>query len=163
MRPDVKKVVLSLLPYVFIAWLFGKGAECYRLSAGADMVTKLMGAVSGLGDLLSANPLPSFHPRDLLFGLCAAATIRAAVYIKGKNAKKYRHGVEYGSARWGNAKDIAPFIDPKFDQNILLTQTERIMLGRNKNPKYNINKNVLVIGGSGSGGLFRWENLRTAL
>ena len=151
MRPDVKKIALSLLPYVFIAWLFGKGAECYRLSAGADMVTKLMGAVSGLGDLLSANPLPSFHPRDLLFGLCAAAIIRAAVYFKGKNAKKYRHGVEYGSARWGTEKDIKPFIDPKFDQNILLTQTERIMLGRNKNPKYNINKNVLVIGGSGSG------------
>ena len=159
MRPDVKKLVLSLLPYVFLAWLFGKAAECYRLSAGADMVTKLMGAVSGLGDLLSANPLPSFHPRDLFFGLCAAAAIRAAVYLKGKNAKKYRHGVEYGSARW----DIKPFIDPKFGQNILLTQTERIMLGRNKNPKYNINKNVLVIGGSGSGGLFRWEKLRAAL
>lgn len=96
MRPDVKKLVLSLLPYVFIAWLFGKAAECYRLSAGADMVTKLMGTVSGLGDLLSANPLPSFHPRDLLFGLCAAAAIRAAVYLKGKNAKKYqgaRHGL----------------------------------------------------------------------
>ena len=90
MRPDVKKLVLSLLPYVFLAWLFGKAAECYRLSAGADMVTKLMGAVSGLGDLLSANPLPSFHPRDLFFGLCAAAAIRAAVYLKGKNAKKYR-------------------------------------------------------------------------
>ena len=101
MKPDVKKLVLSLLPYVFIAWLFGKGAECYRLSDGADMVTKLMGAVSRLGDLLSANPLPSFHPRDLLFGLCAAAAVRAAVYLKGKNAKKYRHGVEYGSARRG--------------------------------------------------------------
>lgn len=151
MRPEVKKIVLSLLPYVFLAWLFGKGAECYRLSAGTDMVSKLMGAVSGLGELLSSDPLPSLHPRDLLFGLCAAAAIRAAVYWKGKNAKKYRHGVEYGSARWGTAKDIKPFIDPKFDQNILLTQTERIMLGRNKNPRYNINKNVLVIGGSGSG------------
>lgn len=151
MRPEVKKQVLSLLPYVFLAWLFGKGAACYRLSAGPDMVSKLMGAVSGLGEYLSSDPLPSLHPRDLLFGLCAAAAIRAAVYWKGKNAKKYRHGVEYGSARWGTAKDIKPFIDPKFDQNILLTQTERIMVGRNKNPKYNINKNVLVIGGSGSG------------
>ena len=84
-------------------------------------------------------------------GLIGAACIRAVVYIKAKNAKKYRHGVEYGSARWGNAQDIAPFINPKVDQNILLTQTERIMVGRNKIPKYNINKNVLVIGGSGSG------------
>lgn len=100
MKPDVKKIVLALLPYVLIAWLFGKGAECYRLSAGADAVSKLMGAVSGLGDLLSSDPLPSFHPRDLLFGLCAAAAVRAAVYFKGKNAKKYRHWVEYGSARW---------------------------------------------------------------
>lgn len=100
MKPEMKKIMLSLLPYAFLAWLFGKAAECYRLSAGADMVSKLMGAVSGLGQLLTADPLPSLHPQDLLFGLCAAAAIRAAVYIKGKNAKKYRHGVEYGSARW---------------------------------------------------------------
>ena len=110
-----------------------------------------MGALSGLGTLLSENPLPSFHPRDLLIGAAGAAAIRAVVYFKAKNAKKYRQGVEYGSARWGGPKDIAPFIAPKFDQNILLTQTERIMLGRNKIPKYNINKNVLIIGGSGSG------------
>lgn len=104
MRPEVKKIVLSLLPYVFLAWLFGKGAACYRLSAGPDMVSKLMGAVSGLGEHLSSDPLPSLHPRDLLFGLCAAAAIRAAVYVKGKNAKKYRHGVEYGSARWARRR-----------------------------------------------------------
>lgn len=115
------------------------------------MVTKAMGAVSGLGTLISKNPLPSFHPRDLLFGAAGAVIIRAVVYFKAKNAKKYRHGVEYGSARWGNSDDIKPFINPQFDQNILLTQTERVMVGRNKIPKYNINKNVLVIGGSGSG------------
>ena len=107
--------------------------------------------MSGLGATITANPLPSFHPRDLLIGIAGAAAVRAVVYFKGKNAKKYRHGVEYGSARWGTQEDIKPFIDPKFDNNILLTQTERIMLGRNKIPKYNINKNVLIIGGSGSG------------
>ena len=151
MKFDVKKFLILNFPYVFMFWFFDKVGEGYRLAAGADMVTKAMGAVSGLGEILSHNPLPSFHPQDLLVGLIGAACIRAAVYIKAKNAKKYRHGVEYGSARWGTAEDIKPFIDPKFDQNILLTQTERVMLGRNKIPKYNINKNVLVIGGSGSG------------
>ncbi len=151
MKLDVKKILLPNLPYVFIFWFFNRVAEGYRLAEGADMVTKAMGAVSGLGALISKNPLPSFYPRDLLFGATGAVIIRAVVYFKAKNAKKYRHGVEYGSARWGTAEDIKPFIDPKFDQNILLTQTERVMVGRNKIPKYNINKNVLVIGGSGSG------------
>ena len=151
MKFDVKKFLLLNFPYVFMFWFFDKVGEGYRLTPGADMVTKAMGAISGLGTIISRNPLPSFHPRDLLVGAVGAAIIWAAVYIKKKNAKKFRHGVEYGSARWGNAEDIKPFIDPKFNQNILLTQTERIMLGRNKNPKYNINKNVLVIGGSGSG------------
>lgn len=151
MKFDVKKVLLPNLPYVFVFWFFNRVAEGCRLATGADMVTKAMGAVSGLGTLIAGNPLPSFHPRDLLFGAAGAAIIRAVVYFKAKNAKKYRHGVEYGSARWGGPKDIAPFVDPKFDQNILLTQTERVMVGRNKIPKYNINKNVLVIGGSGSG------------
>ncbi|MXP78620.1 type IV secretory system conjugative DNA transfer family protein [Lachnospiraceae bacterium WCA-9-b2] len=132
-------------------WFFSKIAEGYRLSAGADAVTKMMAAVSGLGATITENPLPGFHPRDLLIGVAGAAAVRAVVYLKGKNAKKYRHGVEYGSARWGTQEDIKPFIDPKFPDNILLTQTERIMLGRNKIPKYNINKNVLIIGGSGSG------------
>nr|WP_300886372.1 type IV secretory system conjugative DNA transfer family protein [uncultured Acetatifactor sp.] len=132
-------------------WFFSKIAEGYRLSAGADAVTKMMAAVSGLGATITENPLPGFHPRDLLIGVAGAAAVRAVVYFKGKNAKKYRHGVEYGSARWGTQEDIKPFIDPKFPDNILLTQTERIMLGRNKIPKYNINKNVLIIGGSGSG------------
>ena len=151
MKFDLKKFLILNFPYVFIFWFFNRVGEGYRLAAGADMVAKGMGAISGLGEIISRNPLPSFHPQDLLVGLIGAACIRAAVYIKAKNAKKYRHGVEYGSARWGTADDIRPFISPKFDQNILLTQTERVMVGRNKIPKYNINKNVLVIGGSGSG------------
>ena len=151
MKLDVKKILLPNLPYVFIFWFFNRVAEGYRLAEGADMVAKAMGAVSGLGTLISKNPLPSFYPRDLLIGAAGAVIIRAVVYFKAKNAKKYRHGVEYGSARWGTPDDIKPFINPKFDQNILLTQTERVMVGRNKIPKYNINKNVLVIGGSGSG------------
>ena len=151
MKFDLKKFLILNFPYVFIFWFFNRVGEGYRLAAGADMIAKGMGAISSLGEIISRNPLPSFHPQDLLVGLIGAACIRAAVYIKAKNAKKYRHGVECGSARWGNAQDIAPFINPKFDQNILLTQTERIMVGRNKIPKYNINKNVLVIGGSGSG------------
>ena len=151
MKFDLKKFLILNFPYVFIFWFFNRVGEGYRLAAGADMVAKGMGAISSLGAIISGNPLPSFHPQDLLVGLIGAACIRAAVYIKAKNAKKYRHGVEYGSARWGNSDDIKPFINPKFDQNILLTQTERVMVGRNKIPKYNINKNVLVIGGSGSG------------
>lgn len=146
---DMKKYILPNLPYLFIFWFFTKVAESYRLTMG-NSLTKAMGALSGLGAVMK-NPLPSFYPQDLLAGIIGAAAIWLIVYFRKKNAKKYRHGVEYGSARWGNAADIKPFIDPTFDQNILLTQTERIMLGRNKIPKYNINKNVLVIGGSGSG------------
>lgn len=146
---DIKKYVLPNLPYLFIFWFFTKVAESYRLTVG-DSMTKVMGALSGLGAVMK-NPLPSFYPQDLMIGMIGAAAIWLIVYFRKKNAKKYRHGVEYGSARWGNAEDIKPFIDPKFDQNILLTQTERIMIGRNKQPKYNINKNVLVVGGSGSG------------
>ena len=151
MKIDIKKLLILNFPYVFIFWFFNRVGEGYRLAEGADMIAKGMGAISSLGEIISRNPLPSFHPQDLLVGLIGAVCIRAAVYIKAKNAKKYRHGVEYGSARWGTAEDIKPFINPKFSENILLTQTERIMMGRNKDPKYNINKNVLVIGGSGSG------------
>lgn len=151
MKLDVKKVLLPNLPYVFLFWFFDKVAQGYRLAEGADMITRAMGALSGLGSVIVGNPLPSFHLQDLMVGAAGAAIIRAVVYFKAKNAKKYRHGVEYGSARWGTAEDIKPFIDPDFSKNILLTQTERIMVGRNKIPKYNINKNVLIIGGSGSG------------
>lgn len=101
MKFDVKKMLLPNLPYVFVFWFFNRVAEGYRLAEGADMVAKAMGAVSGLGTLISQNPLPSFHPRDLLVGAAGAAIIRAVVYFKAKNAKKYRPGVEYGSARWG--------------------------------------------------------------
>ncbi len=151
MKLDVKKFLLQNFPYVFLFWFFDRVGEGWRLAEGADVVEQAMGMVSGLGPLITGHPLPSFHPQDLLVGLIGAVAVRLAVYFKAQNAKKYRRGVEYGSARWGGPKDIAPFIDPKFDQNILLTQTERIMVGRNKNPKYNINKNVLIIGGSGSG------------
>lgn len=148
---ELKKFVIRSLPYLFLFWLFSKAAGAYRLSAGTDMVSKMAGALAGLGTYISRNPLPTLNPHDLLAGILGAAAVRAAVYFKGKNAKKYRHGVEYGSARWGTKEDIKPFIAPKFEDNILLTQTERIMVGRNKIPKYNINKNVLIIGGSGSG------------
>lgn len=148
---ELKKFIIRSLPYVFLFWLFSKTAGAYRLSAGKDMVSKMTGALAGLGTYISRNPLPAFNLHDLSAGILGAAAVRAAVYFKGKNAKKYRHGVEYGSARWGTKEDIKPFIAPKFEDNILLTQTERIMVGRNKIPKYNINKNVLVIGGSGSG------------
>ncbi|WP_347563651.1 type IV secretory system conjugative DNA transfer family protein [Pseudoflavonifractor sp. 524-17] len=151
MRFDWKRVLLLSFPYLFVFWFFNRAGEGYRLAEGADLIAKGMGAVSSLGAMISHNPLPSFHPQDLLVGLAGALCVRAAVWMKAKNAKKYRRGREYGSARWGTADDIRPFINPKFDQNILLTQTERVMVGRNKIPKYNINKNVLVIGGSGSG------------
>ena len=148
---DWKKFLLTHFPYLIFFWLSDKAGQCYRLTRGGDFVKRVMAVMSSLGDAIKYNPLPSLHPRDLLAGLIGAALIRLAVYIKAQNAKKFRHGREYGSARWGTAEDIKPFIDPRFDQNILLTQTERIMVGRNKNPKYNINKNVLIIGGSGSG------------
>jgi len=147
----LKKAVILILPYVFLFWFFSKAAGAYRLSAGTDMVSKMAGALAGLGAYINRNPLPALNLHDLSAGLLGAAAVRVAVYFKGRNAKKYRHGVEYGSARWGTKEDIRPFIAPKFEDNILLTQTERIMIGRNKIPKYNINKNVLVIGGSGSG------------
>ena len=148
---NLKKLLLKYFPYLMIAWLFNKAAQCYRLTAGANMIANLLGVVAGLGVGIKRNPLPSLFPRDLLVGIVGAAIVRLMVYFKAQNAKKFRHGREYGSARWGTAEDIKPFIDPKFDQNIILTQTERVMVGRNKNPKYNINKNVLIIGGSGSG------------
>ncbi len=148
---DLKKYIIRNLPYVLVFWFFCKAAEAFRLSAGTDVVTRTVAALSGLGAYITRSPFPGTNPYDLMAGLLGAAAVRAAVYFKGKNAKKYRHGVEYGSARWGTREDIKPFIAPKFEDNILLTQTERIMIGRNKIPKYNINKNVLIIGGSGSG------------
>ena len=151
MKPELKKLLLLNLPYLLFVYLFAKCGQAYRLAAGADASAKLLHLTNGISAAF-ANPLPSLHPFDLCVGVVGAVAVRLIVYSKGKNAKKYRKGEEYGSARWGTAKDIAPYIDPKFENNILLTQTERLtMTGRPKDPKTARNKNVLVIGGSGSG------------
>ena len=151
MKPEVKKLILLNLPYLFFVYLFGKVSAAYRLAYGSTFAAKIPNLTQGFTTAFS-NAAPSFHPVDLLIGIAAAVIIRLAVYFKAKNAKKYRKGMEYGSARWGNAEDIKPFIDPDFDSNILLTQTERLMMSnRPKEPKNARNKNVIVIGGSGSG------------
>ena len=148
---DKKKLVLMNLPYVLAGYFCDKIACLWRVSPGQDASAKMMAVMEGMEGLFS-NPLPSFYPRDLLIGVCCGIALRLAVYFKAKNAKKFRHGMEYGSARWGNAKDIEPYMDSVFENNILLTQTERLMMsGRPKQPKYARNKNILVIGGSGSG------------
>ena len=151
MKPELKKLLLLNLPYLLFVYLFAKCGQAYRLATGADASAKLLHLTSGISAAF-ANPLPSLHPFDLCVGVVGALAVRLIVYSKGKNVKKYRKGEEYGSARWGTAKDIAPYIDPKLENNILLTQTERLtMTGRPKDPKTARNKNVLVIGGSGSG------------
>ena len=151
MKPEVKKLIIANLPYLLFVYLFGKLGQAYRLAEGIDLSQKLLHYADGCAAAFE-SAAPSFNPFDLLIGVAGAAALRLMVYCKGKNAKKYRKGVEYGSARWGGPKDIAPYIDPNFDNNILLTQTERItMNNRPKDPKTARNKNVLVIGGSGSG------------
>ena len=148
---DTKKLVLLNLPYIFVGYFCDKVAWLWRVSEGTNVSDKMM-AVMNHFDKLFANPLPSFHPRDLLIGVAGGIALRLVVYYKAKNAKKFRQGAEYGSARWGNAKDIEPYMDSVFENNVLLTQTERLMMsGRPKEPKYARNKNILVIGGSGSG------------
>ena len=148
---NVKKLLILNLPYLLFVWLFDKAAQTVRLSPGADLSGKLLNLGSGFSQAMESIA-PSFHPADLLVGLIGAVVIRLIIYTKGKNAKKYRKGMEYGSARWGTAEDIKPYIDPVFENNVLLTQTERLMMSnRPKNPKYARNKNILVIGGSGSG------------
>ncbi len=148
---DKKKLVLMNLPYVLAGYFCDKVACLWRVSPGRDASAKMMAVMEGMEGLFS-NPLPSFYPRDLLIGVCCGIALRLAVYFKSKNAKKFRKGVEYGSARWGNEKDIEPYMDSVFENNILLTQTERLMMsGRPREPKYARNKNILVIGGSGSG------------
>ncbi|MEH2931694.1 type IV secretory system conjugative DNA transfer family protein [Candidatus Ventrimonas sp. KK005] len=148
---DKKKLVLMNLPYALAGYFCDKVACLWRVSPGQDASAKMMEVMAGLEGLFS-NPLPSFYPTDLLIGVCCGIALRLLVYFKAKNAKKFRHGMEYGSARWGNAKDIEPYMDSVFENNILLTQTERLMMsGRPKQPKYARNKNILVIGGSGSG------------
>ena len=151
MKPNIKKLLILNAPYLLFVYLFDKIGQAVRLSPGIDLSGKLLSIGSGFSAAFS-NALPSFAPMDLLIGIVGAVVIRLAVYVKGKNAKKYRKGMEYGSARWGNAEDIKPYIDPMFENNVLLTQTERLMMSsRPKHPKYARNKNVLVIGGSGSG------------
>ena len=156
MSNKTKKQLLLHLPYFIAGLVCTNLGEAWRIAEGADMSEKLLGFLSALGAAFS-NPMPSLHPMDLLIGVCCGAGLRIAVYLKGKNAKKYRHGMEYGSARWGTQKDIEPFEDPVFANNVILTRTERLMMGnRPKNPANARNKNVLVVGGSGSGKTRFW-------
>lgn len=153
---NIKKLVILTLPYLLIGLYASKLGQAYRLAAGANLSAKLLHIGDGFAAAF-ASPFPSFYPQDLLVGLLCGAALRLAVYMKGKNAKKYRKDVEYGSARWGGPKDIQPFVDPVFENNIILTQTESLMMSnRPKNPKYARNKNVLIIGGSGSGKTRFW-------
>ena len=150
-KPDVKKLILLNLPYVFAFYFADKIAAVFRLASGTEFIDKLTNGFAVFGTAF-ANPLPSFHPVDLLIGLIAGALLKMAVYVKGKNRKKFRQGEEYGSARWGKPEDIKPYMDPEFSNNVILTQTEFLtMNSRPKQPKYARNKNILVIGGSGSG------------
>ena len=148
---NIKKIILPNLPYVLFIWVFDKVGQAFRLAGGSDLSAKILNL--GVGFTVAFESIaPSLHPLDLLVGISGAVIIRLVVYFKGKNAKKYRQGMEYGSARWGNAEDIAPYMDKEFSNNVLLTQTERLtMSSRPKQPKYARNKNILVIGGSGSG------------
>ena len=150
------KLLALYLPYILLGLVATNFGEAWRLAEGKELGDKIM-SMMGTVPLAFANPLPSLHPLDLLVGLCCGAGLRLAVYLRGKNAKKYRHGMEYGSARWGTAKDIEPFMAPKLADNIILTKTERLMMSnRPADPKNARNKNVLVVGGSGSGKTRFW-------
>ena len=150
------KLIALYLPYILLGLVATNLGEAWRLAQGKELGDKIM-SMMGTIPVAFANPLPSLHPLDLLVGLCCGAGLRLAVYLRGKNAKKYRHGMEYGSARWGTAKDIEPFMAPKFADNIILTKTERLMMSnRPPDPKNARNKNVLVVGGSGSGKTRFW-------
>ena len=150
------KLLALYLPYILLGLAATNFGEAWRLAEGKELGDKIM-SMMGTIPLAFANPLPSLHPLDLLVGLCCGAGLRLAVYLRGKNAKKYRHGMEYGSARWGTPKDIEPFMAPKFEDNIILTKTERLMMSnRPPDPKNARNKNVLVVGGSGSGKTRFW-------
>ena len=150
------KLLALYLPYILLGLVATNFGEAWRLAEGKELGDKIM-SMMGTVPLAFANPLPSLHPLDILVGLCCGAGLRLAVYLRGKNAKKYRHGMEYGSARWGTDKDIEPFMAPKFADNIILTKTERLMMSnRPPDPKNARNKNVLVVGGSGSGKTRFW-------
>lgn len=156
MSKKTKKLIILNLPYFIAALVCTNLGEAWRIAEGSDLSEKFFSLMTALGTAFS-SPLPSPHPFDLLVGIACGAGLWFAVYLKGKNAKKYRHGSEYGSARWGTAKDIEPFEDPVFQNNIILTRTERLMMGnRPKNPANARNKNVLVVGGSGSGKTRFW-------
>lgn len=155
-KRDIKRLLILNLPYLILGLVATNFGEAWRLAEGADSSAKILGFFNTLSVALQ-NPLPSFYPLDLLVGIICGGGLRLAVYMKSKNAKKYRHNVEYGSARWGTAKDIEPFIAPKFEDNIILTRTERLMMSnRPKNPAHARNKNVLIVGGSGSGKTRFW-------
>ena len=150
------KLLALYLPYILLGLVATNFGEAWRLAEGKELGDKIM-SMMGTIPVAFANPLPSLHPLDILVGLCCGAGLRLAVYLRGKNAKKYRHGMEYGSARWGTPKDIEPFMSPKFSDNIILTKTERLMMSnRPPDPKNARNKNVLVVGGSGSGKTRFW-------
>jgi type IV secretion system protein VirD4 len=148
---NIKKFLLPNIPYVFIALFATKLGQAWRLAPGTEFSGKALHLMEGFAAAFQ-SALPSFHPIDLCVGVAAALLIRLIVYVKGKNAKKFRKNLEYGSARWGKPEDIAPYVDPKFENNVILTRTERLMMSnRPKDPKTARNKNVLVVGGSGSG------------
>lgn len=145
---NTAKLLKAALPYIFIGLMATKLGQAYRMVPEGDVLDKALGALLNIGTVFQ-NPLPSFHPFDLIVGAVCGVLIWFIVYQKSKNARKYRRGAEYGTARWGTAKDIEPFIDPDFSQNILLSDTERLTLGKIADPeKRNVNLNVLVIGGS---------------
>ena len=156
MNQETKKLIILNLPYVIIGLFCSNIGEAWRLATGADISEKLVGFFASMGVAWS-NPLPSFHPFDLAIGLVIGAVFRLVVYVRSKNAKKYRHNEEYGSARWGSAKDIESFVDPKFENNVILTRTESLtMNNRPADPKNARNKNVLIVGGSGAGKTRFW-------
>lgn len=155
-RKEIKRLLILNIPYFILGLLAANFGEAWRIAGDADTSAKILGFLSAI-PMAFQNLMPGFHPVDLLTGILSGAGLRLAVYLKGKNAKKYRHGMEYGSARWGTVKDIAPFMAPKFEDNIILTKTERLMMSnRPKDPANARNKNVLIVGGSGSGKTRFW-------
>lgn len=155
-QKEIKRIVILSIPYVTIGLVATNLGEAWRMAAITNPQSPVLGLLPAIPAALS-NPLPSLNPFDLLIGLFCGVGLKLAVYLRGKNAKKFRHGQEYGSARWGNAQDIAPFVDSKFEENVILTQTERLMMSnRPSNPKNARNKNVLIVGGSGSGKTRFW-------
>lgn len=155
-RKEIKRLLILNIPYFILGLFAANFGEAWRIAGDADTSAKILSFLSAI-PMAFQNLMPGFHPVDLLTGILSGAGLRLAVYLKGKNAKKYRHGMEYGSARWGTAKDIAPFIAPKFEDNIILTKTERLMMSnRPKDPANARNKNVLIVGGSGSGKTRFW-------